>query len=89
MIVEVPENQPIPLAKKIREKLGLQGALDLYDMVHGKHWAVLELREFNLDDKNGGDWSAFLRNLKPEFVLLALREGHPSWCDDKTQVIEG
>lgn len=89
VVVEVPENQPIPSAKKVKEKLGSQGTLDLYYVVHDKHWAALRPRELNPDDdKNGGDQHAFLYNLKPEFVLVASGEGRPSWCDDKTQVIE-
>ena len=88
VVIEVPENQPIPSAKKVKEKLGSQGTLDLYYVVHGKHWATLGPREFNPDDKNGWDQHTFLRNLKPEFVLVAAGEGRPSWCDDKTRVIE-
>ena len=89
VIVEVPENQPIPSAKKVKEKLGLQGTLDLYYVVHGKHWAALSPREFNPDDEeHGGPQHAFLRNLKPEVVLVPAGKGHPAWCDDKTKVIE-
>ena len=89
VVVEVPENQPAPPEKKVKKKLGLQSALDLYYVVHGKHWAVLGPREFNPDDEeHGGPQHLFLRNLKPEVVLVPAGKGRPAWCDDKTKVIE-
>jgi hypothetical protein len=88
VVVEAAEDMPSPSEEEVRKKLNLREALDLYYVVRGKHWAALESRELNPDDRENTDHHLLLRNLRPDHVIVPAGRGRPSWCAPETRVTE-
>jgi hypothetical protein len=87
VVVEVPAARERPAAPAIAAMLNLQDPFDLYYVIP-KHWAALPPRELNPDDRDRGhEHLAILRNLTPDYALVATTGRQPAWTTAAAQVL--
>ncbi|MFQ6115874.1 MAG: hypothetical protein ACE5NG_17580 [bacterium] len=93
VVLDVPTEGPTITVEQLQEILqqqqpGRDLVFDIYRIVRNKHWATLEPKELNPDDKEyGRKYQRVLKNLKPEFAILAKGIERPEWCPENTRVI--
>jgi hypothetical protein len=85
--VEVPVGREAPTAQHVRRLLTLAGNLDVYHVVP-KHWAALQPRELNPDDRDRGrEHYLILKNLALDFALVVSAEHPPAWSRSARKVV--
>jgi hypothetical protein len=88
VVVEAPIDARRQTERRVRSRLKLSGAIDLYYVVPSGHWASLGPRELNPDDpERGRDHLLILRNLAADYALVLSSRERPEWARTARQVV--